>query len=46
MEEIIELLGLNDQASVLDIGSGKAELLIRLVERYQVSALGLELDSS
>jgi cyclopropane fatty-acyl-phospholipid synthase-like methyltransferase len=46
MEEIIELLGLNDQAAVLDVGSGKAELLIRLVERYQVSALGLELDSS
>jgi len=46
IEEVIELLGLNDQAAVLDIGSGKAELLIRLVERYQVQALGLELDSS
>jgi cyclopropane fatty-acyl-phospholipid synthase-like methyltransferase len=31
---------------VLDIGTGIAELLIRLVERYQVSALGLELDAS
>ena len=46
IEEVIELLVLNDQASVLDIGSGKAELLIRLIERYQVRALGLEQDSS
>jgi SAM-dependent methyltransferase len=46
MEEMIELLDLNAHAAVLDIGSGKAELLIRLVERYQVSALGLELDAS
>lgn len=46
MEEMIELLDLNAQAAVLDIGSGHAELLIRLVERYQVSALGLELDAS
>lgn len=46
IEEVIELLGLNDRATVLDIGSGKAELLIRLVERYQVRALGLELDPS
>jgi cyclopropane fatty-acyl-phospholipid synthase-like methyltransferase len=28
------------------MGSGRAELLIRLVERYQVSALGLELDAA
>lgn len=46
IEEIIELLSLNAQSTVLEIGSGQGELLIRLVERYQVSALGLELDSS
>src|SRR5689334_15537090 len=46
IEAVIDLLGLNDQAAVLDVGSGRAELLIRLVERYQVKALGLELDSS
>jgi SAM-dependent methyltransferase len=46
IEAVIDLLGLSDQAVVLDIGSGKAELLLRLVERYQVNALGLELDSS
>jgi len=44
MEEMIDLVQLPASAAVLDIGSGKAELLIRLVERYQVSALGLELD--
>ena len=46
MEELLDLLHLPAQALVLDIGTGKAELLIRLVERYQVSALGLELDAS
>lgn len=46
IEEVIELIGLNARASVLDIGVGRAELLIRLVERYQVRALGLELDAS
>jgi cyclopropane fatty-acyl-phospholipid synthase-like methyltransferase len=46
MEEMIDLLQLPASAVVLDLGTGKAELLIRLVERYQVSALGLELDAS
>lgn len=46
IEEIIELLPLTAQSNVLEIGSGQGELLIRLVERYQVSALGLELDAA
>lgn len=46
IEAVIDLLGLSDQATILDIGSGRGELLIRLVERYQVKALGLELDAS
>lgn len=46
IEAVIDLLGLTDQAVVLDIGSGRAELPIRLVERYQVKALGLDLASS
>jgi cyclopropane fatty-acyl-phospholipid synthase-like methyltransferase len=46
MEEMIDLLQLPASAAVLDIGTGMAELLIRLVERYQVSALGLELDAA
>jgi len=44
IEEVIELLGLSDQANVLEIGSGRGELLLRLIERYQVRALGLDLD--
>lgn len=46
IEEVIELLNLTDQATVLDIGTGKAELPIRLIERYNVRATGLEQDSS
>jgi cyclopropane fatty-acyl-phospholipid synthase-like methyltransferase len=46
IEEVIELLGFSDQATVLDIGSGRGELLVRLIERYQVRALGLDLDTS
>lgn len=46
IEKIMDLLGLNAQSTVLEIGSGQGELLIRLVERYQVSALGLEVDLS
>lgn len=46
IEEVIELIDLSARASVLDVGVGRAELLIRLVERYQVRALGLELDAS
>lgn len=42
----MDLLHLTAESTVLDIGSGKAELIIRLIERYQVSALGLELDAS
>jgi len=44
IEAVLDLPGLNDQAIVLEIGSGKDELLIRLVERYQVKAPGLERD--
>lgn len=45
MEEFITLLQLTPEDRVLDIGTGKAELLIRLVERYQVTALGLDFSS-
>lgn len=42
METVIGLLELAPGARVLDIGSGKAELLIRLVERYNVEAVGID----
>lgn len=43
MMKMIEMAGLKSQDKVIDIGSGKCELLIRLVENYHVSAIGIEL---
>ncbi|GIO35476.1 hypothetical protein J41TS12_03370 [Paenibacillus antibioticophila] len=40
---IIQKTSLQPQAKVIDIGAGKCELLIRLVEQYQVTATGIEL---
>jgi ubiquinone/menaquinone biosynthesis C-methylase UbiE len=45
MEEMIEVLDLAPVARVLDIGSGKSELLIRLVERYGAQATGVDRSS-
>lgn len=42
MEQVYDLLNLSAQHSVLDIGTGKAEVLIRLVERYGVTATGVD----
>jgi SAM-dependent methyltransferase len=42
MERTIEQLDLQPDARVLDVGCGRAELLIRLIERYSVSALGVD----
>lgn len=46
IEAIINLLDLTPEARVLDIGAGKAELLIRLVERFSVHALGIDFSSA
>jgi ubiquinone/menaquinone biosynthesis C-methylase UbiE len=43
MMKMIEYVSLKPQDEVIDIGSGKCELLIRLVEKYNVSATGIEL---
>lgn len=43
MMKVIEMVALKSQDKVIDIGSGKGELLIRLVENYNVSATGIEL---
>ena len=45
VESIIELLDLPPGGHILDIGTGKAELPIRLIERFQVEALGIDLSS-
>lgn len=42
MERTIERLQLPAGARVLDVGCGRAELLIRLIERYSVTALGVD----
>ncbi len=43
LQEMIELLALPDGGRVLDIACGKAEFLIRLVERYRCSGVGADL---
>jgi cyclopropane fatty-acyl-phospholipid synthase-like methyltransferase len=45
VEHIIELLDLSGGSHVLDIGTGKAELPIRLIKRYDVEALGIDISS-
>lgn len=43
MMKILEMISLNSQDKVIDIGSGKSELIIRLIEKYHVTATGIEL---
>jgi SAM-dependent methyltransferase len=43
MDELVELIGPLDGGRVLDIACGKAEPLTRIVERYDVSAAGVDL---
>ncbi|MFE8694924.1 SAM-dependent methyltransferase [Cytobacillus sp. FJAT-53684] len=43
MMKMIEMVSLNSQDKVIDIGSGTCELIIRLIEKYHVSATGIEL---
>ena len=43
INRIIDFLQLESHARVLDIGAGKCELLIRLVEKYGIGATAVEL---
>ena len=43
LDELIALLELPRGARVLDIGSGKGELLVRLAERYGITGTGVDL---
>ena len=43
LDELVELLGLNRGSAVLDIACGKAELLTRLAERYEISGIGVDI---
>src|SRR5437588_4357178 len=41
-DRLIDLLDLHPAAHVLDAGCGKAELLIRVVERYGATGVGVD----
>ncbi|MBN2056636.1 class I SAM-dependent methyltransferase [bacterium] len=43
IDRLTDLCGLNSACRVLDIGCGRAEFLVRLVEKYGVTATGVEL---
>lgn len=43
IDEIVDLLRLPAGARVLDIACGKAELLVRLAERYGIAGVGVDL---
>ena len=43
VDALVERLPLEAGARVVDLGCGKAELLIRILERHDVSALGVDL---
>lgn len=44
VDRIIGLLDLSAGQSVLDVGCGKGELLVRIVERHPVRAVGIDLN--
>jgi len=43
LDELIDLLKLNPGSTVLDIASGKGEILTRLAERYEISGVGVDI---
>lgn len=42
VDRLLDLLALTPGSRVLDVGCGNAELLLRLIERYQISGIGVE----
>src|SRR6267143_2521427 len=42
LERLYDLLELKPSASVIDIGCGKGEMLIRLAEKYDINGLGID----
>jgi ubiquinone/menaquinone biosynthesis C-methylase UbiE len=45
VDQILELLNLLPREKVLDIGCGKAEILVRLIKRFQVYGVGIDTNS-
>jgi SAM-dependent methyltransferase len=46
IDRVVGLLDLPALARVLEVGCGKAELLVRLAERYDCTAVGIDLNST
>ena len=46
MEAVLDRMGLRPGGRALDIGCGRAEVLVRLVERYGVHATGIDCSSA
>lgn len=44
IDQAIALLDLNPDSKVADFGAGKCELLIRLIEKYGIIGVGVELE--
>jgi cyclopropane fatty-acyl-phospholipid synthase-like methyltransferase len=42
LDQLVELLDLPPQAHVLDVGCGKAELLLRVLQRYDATGIGAD----
>ena len=42
LDEVIEVLGLEAGARVIDLGCGKGELLRRLAARYEIRGMGVD----
>jgi cyclopropane fatty-acyl-phospholipid synthase-like methyltransferase len=40
--ELVELLGLSASSRLLDVGCGKAEFLLRAVQRYAATGVGVD----
>ncbi|MDQ0859698.1 cyclopropane-fatty-acyl-phospholipid synthase family protein [Bacillus sp. V2I10] len=42
IDKVIELLALKDNDKVIDIGAGKGEILLRIIERYRSKCIAIE----
>ena len=42
LDHLLDMLNLQQNSSVVDVGCGKGEMLIRLVEKYQVKGVGID----
>ncbi|MBN1217018.1 MAG: class I SAM-dependent methyltransferase, partial [Candidatus Lokiarchaeota archaeon] len=43
LDHLVDVINLKENSNVLDIACGTGELLVRLVEKYNISGLGIDL---